>query len=217
VASDAGFATIVHSGAVPGTSFQAMGLAPSTTYYWRVRANNPCGVGANSVTRSFTTAAEVCFNGNVAIPDGNASGVTNVLSGSSGVLTDLNVRLEATHSWVGDVQMTLTHESTTVALLDRPGYTGSGFGCSANDIAVTADDEGTDGTIEAACSTTPPAVGGVRTPNAALSAFDGQDFSGNWTLTVSDSAGGDTGNLMRWCLYPSLGVDANGIFDDGFE
>ncbi|HWT15420.1 MAG TPA: hypothetical protein VN581_06515, partial [Patescibacteria group bacterium] len=48
VASDAGFATIVSSGTVTGTSFQATGLAPSTTYHWRVRANNACGAGANS-------------------------------------------------------------------------------------------------------------------------------------------------------------------------
>ena len=218
VASDPGFATIVSSGTVTGTSFQATGLAPSTTYYWRVRATNACGAGTNSVARSFTTAAEVCFTGSVAIPDNNTTGVTNVLSGSSGILTDLNVRIEATHTWVGDVIVTLTHGSTTRALIDRPGRVGtSGTGCSANDIAVTADDEGADGTIEAACAGTPPAVGGIRTPNEALSAFDGQDFAGNWTLTVSDNAGADIGNLTRWCLYPSMVTVVNNIFGDGFE
>mgnify|MGYP000600173399 FL=1 len=103
-------------------------------------------------------------------------------------------------------------------MIDRPGRVGtSGTGCSANDIAVTADDEGADGTIEAACAGTPPAVGGIRTPNEALSAFDGQDFAGNWTLTVSDNAGADIGNLTRWCLYPSMVTVVNNIFGDGFE
>ncbi|HWT14627.1 MAG TPA: proprotein convertase P-domain-containing protein, partial [Patescibacteria group bacterium] len=167
---------------------------------------------------SFTTAAEVCFTGTMAIPDNNPAGVANVLSGSSGILTDLNVRLEATHSWVGDVIATLAHNGTTRALIDRPGRIGtSGFGCSANDIAVTADDEGPDGTIESACAGTPPAVGGVRTPNESLDAFDGQDFAGSWTLTVSDSASGDTGNLTRWCLFPTFSGANSAIFDNGFE
>ena len=90
-------------------------------------------------------------------------------------------------------------------------------GCSANDVAVTADDEGADGNIEAACAGSPPAVTGVRTPNQPLSAFDGQDFAGNWTLNVSDNAGADLGNLTRWCLFPTMNVVVDNVFGDGFE
>ncbi|MBI2398557.1 MAG: DUF11 domain-containing protein [Xanthomonadales bacterium] len=209
VATDAGFTSIVHTATITGTSRQVGGLAPNTPYYWRVRASNACGDGSYSAVRSFTTANEICFAGSLAIPDNNPAGVTSDLSGIAGTLTDLDVRIEATHTWVGDTKFTLTHGAVTRALIDRPGYTGSGFGCSANDIAVTADDEGPDGTIEAACNAAPPAVGGVRTPNETLAAFDGQDFSGTWTLTASDLAGGDNGNITRWCLLATLGAPAN--------
>jgi uncharacterized repeat protein (TIGR01451 family) len=49
----------------------------------------------------------------------------------------------------------------------------------------------------------------VRTPNQSLAAFDGQDFAGDWTLRVVDSAGSDTGNLTRWCLMAALAAPAN--------
>ena len=202
IATDAAFNNIVVSQAVATTSFNgAAGLAPNATFFWRVTARNGCG-NQVSAAFSFTTVNEICFNGSAAIPDNSAPGINNVLNGSAGTITDLNVRMEATHTWVGDLKFTLTHGATTVALIDRPGTVTTG-GCQQNDIAVTADDEGADGTIESACSTTPPAVGGVRTPNAPLSAFDGQDFSGAWTLNVSDLAGIDTGNLTRWCLIPT--------------
>ncbi len=204
IATDAAFTNIVVSQAVVGTSFNgAAGLAPNSTFFWRVTARNGCGNLASTVF-SFTTVNEICFSGTAPIPDNNMTGITNVLNGSAGTLTDLNVRLEATHSWVGDLKMTLTHGATTVAVMDRPGSPASTNGCSANDVAVTADDEGVDGTIEAACAAAPPAVGGVRTPNAALTGFDGQDFAGTWTLNVSDNAGADLGNLTRWCLLPTL-------------
>ena len=171
MATDVAFSNIVSTGNVTVTSFQAGGLTPNTAYFWRVRATNACGTGSNSVVRTFTTANEICFTGTLAIPDNVPAGVSNVLTGSSGILTDLNVRLEATHTWVGDLKMTLTHGVTTVAVVDRPGVPASTNGCSANDVAVTADDEGADGNIEAACAGSPPAVTGVRTPNQPLSAF----------------------------------------------
>lgn len=200
VASDAGFTSIVHSATVSTTSAQAAGLAPNTMYYWRVRATNACGNGAFSPVRSFTTANEICFNGSEAIPDNNPTGISNVLNGIPGALTDLDVRIEATHTWVSDLVITLNHGSTTRVLLDHSSS------CSSNDIAATADDEGTDGTMASACNSTPPAVAGVRTPNQSLDAFDGQDFAGPWTLKIVDNAGSDTGELTRWCLMADLQV-----------
>jgi hypothetical protein len=55
VASDAGFGTIVYSDTTGGTTAAAGGLAPETTYYWRVRAANDCGGGPDSAVFSFTT------------------------------------------------------------------------------------------------------------------------------------------------------------------
>ncbi len=39
---------------------------------------------------------------------------------------------------------------------------------------------------------------------ALLSAFDGQDASGRWTLTIVDYSSGDTGTIFDWTLFFSV-------------
>ncbi|MDZ3823151.1 MAG: S8 family serine peptidase, partial [Pseudoxanthomonas sp.] len=56
VATDAGFGNIVLSTVVAGTSFAlTTPLNTNTSYWWRVRASNVCGDGANSPVFRFTT------------------------------------------------------------------------------------------------------------------------------------------------------------------
>ena len=58
-------------------------------------------------------------------------------------------------------------------------------------------------------------VGGDPASTSLLAAFDGESFAGDWTLTVSDNAGGDTGILNEWCLIPGGGaVEDPNIFVD---
>jgi hypothetical protein len=117
----------------------------------------------------------------------------------------LNVSINANHTWVGDLIFTLVHQDsgTTVTMIDRPGYTGTGFGCSSDNIDVELDDEGVDGPVENQCAAN-PALFGNPTPNNPLNAFDTEDTSGTWILNISDGAGGDTGVLNEWCLIASI-------------
>ena len=56
IASDAAFTTIVETGTPSAATYTPTApLAPMTTYYWRVRANSPCGNSAVSGVYSFTT------------------------------------------------------------------------------------------------------------------------------------------------------------------
>jgi hypothetical protein len=58
IAEDGGFSTLVYSATVTGTSHQiSTWLNFNATYYWRVRAENFCGLSVFSTTYSFTTAA----------------------------------------------------------------------------------------------------------------------------------------------------------------
>lgn len=145
---------------------------------------------------------------NVAIPDNDPGGVTHdivVSSGGGFAINDLNIIIQATHTWVGDLRFVVTHVDSGIidTVIDRPGYTTTGFGCSANNIDVELDDEGGDGPVEDMCATD-PALFGSPTPFQPLSIFDGQNIDGTWRISVIDNAGGDTGELTYWALVAIL-------------
>lgn len=56
ISTDPTFSAIIYSATTNGTMhIVTESLATLTTHFWRVRASNPCGVGPNSGTASFTT------------------------------------------------------------------------------------------------------------------------------------------------------------------
>jgi len=200
------FGTTIFSQTVATTSFTPSTALPANTQvYWRVRANNVCGGGAFSAVRSFTTAAEYCRSPNLAIPDNNLTGVSDdlVVSGASGNVTNLDVRVNISHTWVGDLRLRLTRvsDNTTINLVTNPTNNPSGA-CSGDDMAATFDDAATIPAQTGCISGATPTFAGLRIPQQPLSTFNGQPLNGTWRLTVIDSAGADTGTLTSWCLLP---------------
>ncbi|MGD2130356.1 MAG: proprotein convertase P-domain-containing protein [Lysobacterales bacterium] len=129
----------------------------------------------------------------------NGSGSSSMDIGGCGAVSDVNVGLDVTHSWVGDLAFTLTSpEGTSVTILDRPGVPATTFGCSGDDIAAVFDDDASV-TAEDMCNNL-PAISGDVIPNNPLSAFDSQIADGEWTLGFEDLAGGDSGTLNDWSL-----------------
>ncbi len=166
------------------------------------------------------TVAETSTPG-VAIPDNDPLGVSTILNiAADETITDLDLDLDITHTWVGDIAVTLESPmGTVVTVYDRPGVPASTFGCSGNDVLATLDDEAAT-PVEDECGGGVPAIAGSFIPNEALSAFDGQSTMGDWILTVSDNAGGDTGTLNAFTInysYDDPGtpvdivLDANGM------
>jgi subtilisin-like proprotein convertase family protein len=139
---------------------------------------------------------------------GDATVSTITVPAGSGTVSDLNVLLDISATWVGDVTVTLSNGSTTVVLVDRPGTdTETGCGDSSDDYpGIVVDDEGADGTVESAPSDAPTSSdiayteGGSYTPNEPLSGFDGAPLAGTWTLTVTDGGEGDDTVLNGWQL-----------------
>lgn len=155
--------------------------------------NTNCG-GSGGNPTTYTR------NPGLPIPDNNPAGVSDTLNVPDSItIGDVNIGLTIPHTWVGDLIVTVTHGSTSVTIVDRPGTTGSGFGCSADNYnGIVLDDEGTV-SIESACAdnlTSPPNY----RPNNPLSAFDGQNSAGAWTINVSDRAGQDLGTLVSWSV-----------------
>ena len=195
------FSTIAYTATVSGTSATpTTPLTGSTMYYWRVRATSPCGASINSQVFSFTTLAKFCATPNAAIPDNNQTGVSSTITiPLGGSITDLDVDVVAAHTWPGDLIFTLSKDATSVVIVDRPGVPASTFGCSVDNVDTTLDDASAT-PVETTCNASPPGIGGTLKPNNPLSAFNGQDRAGTWTLKVTDNFAGDTGSLTSWCL-----------------
>ena len=216
VATDPGFGNIVASASgLTATSFQTPGLATNTVHYWRVRAGNICGSGGFSAAFSFTTGSVICATGPVDIPDGSGSFVSlDAAAAGSGVISDLDVSIRATHSYVGDLIFTLEHldTGTAITVVDRPGVPATTFGCPGDDVDATFDDaSGTP--VETFCGA--PGLNGVLAPQQPLAAFNGESLGGTWRLSASDNAGFDTGTLDEWCLIPT--VTGSDIDNDGID
>ena len=177
-------------------------------------AGGTCSVTAAVACAGTFTAGEDCltttaqtFGGlTIPIPDGVTTGVSDIrtVSGLGGMTMDVNVGVKITHGWYGDLIVQIEHLGTIVVMIDRAGVPSATFGCSADNPNILLDDEGTGGSAEALCDAdadtfvdpSPPA----RTPNNPLSAFDGLDPNGDWTLTVIDPAADFPGTLTEWSL-----------------
>ncbi|HPF41683.1 MAG TPA: proprotein convertase P-domain-containing protein [Phycisphaerae bacterium] len=162
----------------------------------------PCGSAAGNPTPYTATPA-------LAIPDfGDGVAVSTITVPDSFTIGDVDVQLDITHTWVGDLSVTLTHvnSGTTIALVAGP-ETGGGGSCPDNNLDVTLDDEGTGGSVDVGqCVgdfgelTTYPTSPPSFTPAEGLDAFDGLNAAGDWTLTVMDNQASDIGVLNSWTL-----------------
>jgi subtilisin-like proprotein convertase family protein len=141
---------------------------------------------------------------NAPIPDNNPTGITSTITvpPSSNIVLDVDVQLTTTHSWAGDLRANLAHGAASSTFYDQPGVPASTFGCSGDNPTLTVDDEGTGGAVETSCLNAPVSYppGVNYTPNNPLSVFDNLDVEGDWVLTISDHAAGDTGTLDSWSI-----------------
>ncbi|MCB8944256.1 MAG: proprotein convertase P-domain-containing protein [Ardenticatenaceae bacterium] len=138
----------------------------------------------------------------VNLPNGVSAITSNLNVGGSGTIADVNFTVNMSHVWVGDIGMAVTHQDTgtSVTVLDRPGVPASTYGCSGDNVVATLDDEAAL-PVENQCAGSTPTISGTFTPNNALSAFDGQNSSGTWILTVTDYyPAADAGALNSWSL-----------------
>ena len=102
----------------------------------------------------------------------------------------MNARIGSlTHTYDNDLVITLIGPggAPSVVLSNRRGGSADNFTNTVfDDEAATA--------ISAGAA---PFTGSFR-PDQSLTAFDGLDASGTWTLRIQDQAAGDTGILNSW-------------------
>ncbi|MGO1078018.1 S8 family serine peptidase [Inquilinus sp. CA228] len=128
---------------------------------------------------AHTSANEIVVSASglpgLAIPDGDEGGTTTSLAIGTGIEIDrVEVGLNLTHTWIGDLEIVLTSpDGTRSTLVNQPGVGElSETGSSQDNIAFTFS------TVQ----------------------DWGESGQGVWTLTIRDLVGGDTGVLNAWNL-----------------
>lgn len=131
------------------------------------------------------------------IPDSGGGPVsTDIVVPDSFGIADLDVDFITDHTWTGDLVMTVTSPAgTVVTIADRDL-------CGSESTADVIFDDEAAGIV---CGGFGLPATGSGPGTEALSAFDGEDSAGTWTLTVEDNAGGDTGSIVQWSLHFDIG------------
>lgn len=203
----------------PNDGSEAVTIPAVSTTTARVKVKGAGNIFFDISDGNFSIGGQSsCRNPALALADPGTVTDDLVLAGVD-TISDLNLSLDTSHTWVGDLTFTLLHvdTGTSVTVIDRPGFPASANGCSNADIVATLDDEAVN-PVEDQCSGTPPAIGGTLLPNNPLSAFDGEAIGGTWRLSVSDIISPDSGTLNQWCIEATTGGVGNDmIFSDDFE
>ena len=205
IATNSSFAPVLSTTNVIGTSFTPTGLAQGKTYYWRVLPKNGSCSGVYTTSFKFATGNIACTttNNNTAVnipvytsteyPDGfSANSTLNIPTNAN--ISDVNVIVNITHTYIGDI--TLILKSPTGTLLEL--FLGGCSDVARQNMAATFDDAGN--AIVCGMGPAPAAINGNVLPETPLSIFNGENASGTWTLTVQDPFKDDGGSLTSWGL-----------------
>ena len=215
VATDAGFNTIISSGNVTTNVYNLNGLTEGVAYFWRVAPVSASCTGNFSSGYKFITGIITCLTATstdvpIIIPTTANATVNSTLNvTSTNAVSDANVTIDISHTWVNDMTITLISPSgTQVQLVAQPCTS-----AALADITATFDDAG----VPIVCGNN-PAISGVVIPAQALAAFNGEPMNGTWTLRVLDSFNLDGGSINSWSLNlcniaPALSVNQN-IFEN---
>ncbi|RLC74448.1 MAG: hypothetical protein DRI61_16590, partial [Chloroflexi bacterium] len=164
---------------------------PTDTAYYATVVVTPAVPIAQS-TQGFASADNL----NIAIPDNGCPNYTThtIAVNASGTIQDVDVFIKnITHDYDGDLDIYVKGPDGTEVELSTDNDGGQNY------INTIFDDE-------AATSITAgsaPFTGRYK-PEGSLSAFDGKEAQGNWTLRICDGASGDTGTLNGWGLTLTL-------------
>ena len=197
------------------------------------------------VTAGAAFAQTFPGTGGGAIPDGGpgcgplgaALDITFTAAGVFPPLEAVEVDLNATHSWVGDLNVSLiAPDATEHVLFGSVGSTtatGCGDSSDLGGVYNFTDDlgaadfwaESLNGTgayvmlpgdyFTSEIGDDNPTGGTVTSINDAFAAV--ADPNGTWTLRVIDGGGGDTGSVSSANLFLMGGPNPDVIFEDGFD
>lgn len=157
----------------------------------------PSSAWAQTTTYSNTTTGTINNATTCAAPL-----VRNFTVGTSYTVSDVDIGVLASHTWRGDMQMILQSPAGTRVQIvngDTNNISGDNFNVRLNDSGTQT--VNTDGNTVNHTTSAPPYQNNFA-PNAALSAFNGQNSTGTWRLEICDLfPSQDNGTFTRADLY----------------
>lgn len=153
---------------------------------------------AQSINR-YTNNTASAANGidDTATPCSNPLKRTFVV-GTSYTVSDVNIGVLLSHTYRGDLVMTLVSPvGTRAAFANRIGGQADNFNALIDDQAASA----ISGYTANDTITAVPPYNNTFSPSSALSVFNGQNSSGTWTLEICDAAAQDSGTFQQADLY----------------
>lgn len=142
--------------------------------------NSSGGTGGATRTVKLEVGRVVYAASGLPLPINDNSTVNSAIKVSdSFCIGDVDVDVNVTHTYVGDLAIDLISPSgTTIRLHNRSGG-------GADNVVARFDDDG---------------AGRAPDGPGTLSELDLSNSAGAWTLRVADQAGGDVGSLVAWSL-----------------
>ena len=203
VATDASFSSLVYSEITANTSITTPVLQGFTDYFWRVTSINDCNAsnpysGNSSSIWTFKTLSTTCIDyastdTPLTLPTAGTNSVESIITIPTGLgpITDISIsNLSITHSWVSDLEISVTAPDGTNFLLLRE------ICGSQDDVQLAFHDSG----LANNSIPCPPTDGNTYQASGQLSILQGADPTGDWTLHVIDNASGDGGQIVSWNL-----------------
>ncbi len=213
IATNSDFSAIVETANTTNTSYRSTNANDGlTTYYWHVKAINPCGTSAFSSTYQFFTSNIDCVmyssETSTTISDVGTPFIENdIFVNNDNEIAAINVALNVTHTYVGDLDATLlAPDGNSILLFDRPDFPNSDFGCSEDNLLLLFSENSSNdaASLENTChlSNGPDsyAIEGNFQPIGNFNSLSGSSSLGLWTLQMNDNATADGGVLESWSI-----------------
>ncbi len=192
ISQDALFSSLIVDSIINANAYFFQ-LAPNTTYYWRVKAKNPCSESSTWAESHFTTNDLLCntfsSSDTIFIDNQSASATQSVIEVlESGTILDVNVlNFKGNHSYLSDLKITLVSPQGTTCLLfeDICGSLSSDF--NANFDAQSNQN--------ISC---PFNTGETYNTFESLQLFNQENLVGQWQLVIEDVFAQDGGEVTQW-------------------
>ncbi|MDN3678257.1 zinc-dependent metalloprotease family protein [Flavobacterium paronense] len=155
--------------------------------FYAVSKNIALGYAIDTTCNTYTNSTALV------IPDGAGAETPGTVASNtinvpvSGIISDVNIGLNVTHTYPNDLLITITNPSgKKVAVWERACAGNNNFNVTLND-----------GSPDFTCVAN---MAGSFSPSSPLYPFNGDNSNGLWTLSVSDYYTGDTGRINSWSI-----------------